>query len=70
MILASSLNGWDHALGTVTLHSYNESSVDEGEPLMGAGYDDKLRPLTPETRPGSRADEDYSEDDVLGRWAI
>ncbi|KAI1380019.1 WD40 repeat-like protein [Hypoxylon crocopeplum] len=44
-IAASSLNGWDNALGTVTLHSYNESSLDEGEPRMGMGYDEKLVPM-------------------------
>ncbi|KAI1460071.1 WD40 repeat-like protein [Annulohypoxylon moriforme] len=45
-IAASSLNGWDNAMGTVSLHSYNESSFDEGEPRMGAGYDEKLRPMS------------------------
>lgn len=44
-IAASSLNGWDNSLGTVTVHSYNESSMDEGEPRMGVGYDEKLNRL-------------------------
>ncbi|KAI1419058.1 WD40-repeat-containing domain protein [Xylaria sp. FL1777] len=41
-IAASSLNGWDNALGTVTLHGYNEGSQDEGFPEMGTSYDEKL----------------------------
>lgn len=55
----------------MTLHSYNESSADEGEPLMGAGYNDQLRPVTPdpETRLGSGGDLDNSDDDPLG-WAL
>ncbi|GAP90185.1 putative wd repeat protein [Rosellinia necatrix] len=42
-IAASSLNGWDNALGTVTLHGYNEGSLDEGFPEMGTAYDEKLQ---------------------------
>ncbi|KAI1488395.1 WD40 repeat-like protein [Biscogniauxia mediterranea] len=42
-LAASALNGWDHSMGTVTLHSYNEASADEGEPRMGVSYDEKLR---------------------------
>ncbi|KAH9884025.1 WD40-repeat-containing domain protein [Xylariomycetidae sp. FL2044] len=41
-IAASSLNGMDSSTGTVTLHSYNEASIDEGEPRMGTRYDEKL----------------------------
>ncbi|KAI2610465.1 WD40 repeat-like protein [Hypoxylon sp. NC1633] len=59
-IAASSLNGWDNSLGTVTLHSYNESSLDEGEPRMGMTYDEKLRPLG-EGR-GSPYDDSEEED--------
>ncbi|KAJ1336049.1 DDB1- and CUL4-associated factor 11 [Microdochium nivale] len=44
-IAASAINGWEHELGTVTLHSYNENKVDEGEPRMGTAYDDKMRPV-------------------------
>lgn len=44
-IAASSLNGWDNAVGTVTLHSFNEGATDEGSPRMGAGFDEKLRPV-------------------------
>ncbi|KAI0011374.1 WD40-repeat-containing domain protein [Xylariaceae sp. FL0662B] len=55
-IAASALNGWDHALGTVSLHSYNETHLDEGEPRMGTGYDEKLRPM-------SIGDDDRESDD-------
>lgn len=74
--LASSLNGWDHALGTVTVHSYNESSFDDGEPRMGAGYDDSLRPVSedkgresrrrrgsPDSDPVSSEEEDIEEEE-------
>ncbi|CAJ2504543.1 Uu.00g119370.m01.CDS01 [Anthostomella pinea] len=61
-IAASSLNGWDHSSGTVTLHSYNESSVDEGEPRMGTGYDEKLRPVSLYTS-GDEEDDDDEESD-------
>lgn len=64
-IAASSLNGWDNSLGTVTVHSYNESSFDEGEPRMGAGYDEKLRPLGPGRRLHRYdSDDDSDEDDA------
>ncbi|KAI0142044.1 WD40-repeat-containing domain protein [Pestalotiopsis sp. NC0098] len=68
-IAASSLNGWDHNIGTVTVHSFNENTVDEGEPRMGAGYNDKLRPVGSETVYGSsnpwedEEEEDESEED-------
>lgn len=54
VLIASSLNGWDHAIGTVTVHSYNESSFDEGEPRMGSGYDDKLKPVAEYEKPTGR----------------
>jgi DDB1- and CUL4-associated factor 11 len=45
----------------VTVHSFNESKSDEGEPRMGAGYTDKLRPVT-----ASDVEDDEDEDD--GDW--
>ncbi|KAI4865220.1 WD40 repeat-like protein [Hypoxylon rubiginosum] len=67
-IAASSLNGWDNAMGTVTLHSYNEASLDEGEPRMGTGYDEKLRPMAASMtshhpRDSDDSDSDEDEDD-------
>ncbi|TGJ79946.1 hypothetical protein E0Z10_g8815 [Xylaria hypoxylon] len=56
-IAASSLNGWDNALGTVTLHGYNEGSVDEGDPEMGTAYDEKLHKVS------GRDDDDDDSDD-------
>jgi hypothetical protein len=44
--IASALNSWDSAFGTVTLHGYNEGAVDEGFPEMGVGYDEKVRPVS------------------------
>ncbi|KAF3069049.1 LEC14B protein [Daldinia childiae] len=66
-IAASSLNGWDNALGTVTLHSFNESSTDEAEPRMGVRYDEKLRPVGSGRRPGgySEEEDDNEEDDIF-----
>ncbi|KAI2782185.1 WD40 repeat-like protein [Daldinia loculata] len=66
-IAASSLNGWDNALGTVTLHSFNESSTDEAEPRMGTRYDEKLRPVGSARRPRGYAEEedDNEEDDEI-----
>ncbi|KAI5867414.1 WD40 repeat-like protein [Durotheca rogersii] len=61
-IAASSLNGWDTAYGTVTLHSYNESSRDEGEPRMGTGYDEKLRRMREGTRGANRESDDEEID--------
>lgn len=60
---ASSLNGWDNAMGTVTVHSYNEASLDEGDPKMGTGFDEKLRPMGSSTSPDSDEDDDDEEDD-------
>ncbi|KAI0468985.1 WD40-repeat-containing domain protein [Xylaria cf. heliscus] len=57
-IAASSLNGWDNALGTVSLHSYNEGSLDEGFPEMGTAYDEKLQQVSDE-----RDEEEEEEDD-------
>ncbi|KAI1875707.1 uncharacterized protein JN550_001993 [Neoarthrinium moseri] len=66
-IAASSLNGWDSALGTVTVHSFNESSKDEGEPRMGSGYYDKMRPVDAETSESesesAQSEEEGDEDD-------
>ncbi|KAI0475785.1 WD40 repeat-like protein [Xylariaceae sp. FL0804] len=60
-IAASALNGWNASLGTVTLHSYNESPVDEGAPRMGTGYDEKLRPIGPND--GTIDEEDEADED-------
>ncbi|KAI0600604.1 WD40 repeat-like protein [Biscogniauxia sp. FL1348] len=64
-IAASALNGWDHSMGTVTLHSYNEASADEGEPRMGVSYDEKLRrtSLDVPSRHRGYDDEDEEEED-------
>ncbi|KAI2632802.1 WD40-repeat-containing domain protein [Xylaria nigripes] len=62
-IAASALNGWDNALGTVSLHGYNEGSLDEGFPLMGATYDEKLRPVS---NTNYSDDEDDEDDDLHG----
>ncbi|KAI1077504.1 WD40-repeat-containing domain protein [Whalleya microplaca] len=61
-IAASALNGWDHALGTVTLHSYNESRLDEGMPRMGTGYDEKLKPVSVGGDDGE-SNSDYEDED-------
>ncbi|GAW21346.1 hypothetical protein ANO14919_108650 [Xylariales sp. No.14919] len=55
-IAASSLNGWDNTLGTVTLHGYNEGHADEGDPEMGTAYDEKLRKIS--GRDGDEDDDD------------
>ncbi|KAI0450342.1 WD40-repeat-containing domain protein [Xylaria acuta] len=55
-IAASSLNGWDNALGTVSLHSYNEGSLDEGSPEMGTSYDEKLQQVSDERDEGVDSD--------------
>ncbi|KAI1123925.1 WD40-repeat-containing domain protein [Nemania abortiva] len=70
-IAASSLNGWDNALGTVSLHAFNEGNLDEGSPEMGAAYDEKLRRVsgvddTPVTGSDDDEDEDDSDDPELG----
>ncbi|KAI0437018.1 WD40-repeat-containing domain protein [Xylaria telfairii] len=57
-IAASSLNGWDNALGTVSLHSYNEGSLDEGYPQMGTAYDEKLKQVSCERQEGEDDDDD------------
>ncbi|KAK8104005.1 LEC14B protein [Apiospora kogelbergensis] len=44
-IAASALNGGDHSIGTVSVHSFNESRSDEAEPRMGLSFNDKLRPV-------------------------
>ncbi|KAI1106025.1 WD40 repeat-like protein [Jackrogersella minutella] len=65
-IAASSLNGWDSAMGTVSVHSYNESSSDEGEPRMGTGFDEKLKPIDDGrgiARYDSSEDDDDDDDD-------
>ncbi|KAK6087815.1 WD repeat domain-containing protein [Seiridium cupressi] len=67
-IAASSLNGWDHHVGTVTVHSFNENDSDDGKPRMGTGYSDKLRPVSADTPSGSSdiwedSDEDEDEDE-------
>ncbi|KAI8627826.1 WD40-repeat-containing domain protein [Xylariaceae sp. FL1651] len=62
-IAASSLNGWDHALGTVTLHGYNEANLDEGFPEMGTAYDEKLHKI-------SGMSDDDDEPDSDGGWDV
>jgi WD repeat-containing protein 23 len=51
------LNGWDNSLGTVSLHGYNETDLDEGSPEMGTGYDEKLRRVS---GPAEDDDDDVS----------
>jgi WD repeat-containing protein 23 len=42
-VLATSWNGWDHGLGTCTVHSWNDGNdSDEGEPKMGARLNAQL----------------------------
>ncbi|KAF2965978.1 hypothetical protein GQX73_g7597 [Xylaria multiplex] len=60
-IAASSLNGWDNALGTVTLHGYNEGKIDEGDPEMGTAYDEKLRRVS--GRDSDDSDDSEADDD-------
>ncbi|KAI3330684.1 WD40-repeat-containing domain protein [Ustulina deusta] len=55
-IAASALNGWDNALGTVSLHGYNEGSLDEGVPEMGTAYDEKLLRIS-----GVDVDDDHDD---------
>ncbi|KAI0125294.1 WD40-repeat-containing domain protein, partial [Xylariales sp. AK1849] len=62
-IAASSLSGWDNALGSVTVHSFNEGSVDEGEPRMGTGYNEKLRPVSADGGESSEVEQDSAEED-------
>ncbi|KAI1736290.1 WD40-repeat-containing domain protein [Xylaria scruposa] len=65
-IAASSLNGWDNALGTVSLHSYNEGSLDEGFPEMGTAYDEKLQQVSGDER--DEEEDDDSEEDFDAGW--
>ncbi|ORY60549.1 WD40-repeat-containing domain protein [Pseudomassariella vexata] len=60
-IAASSLNGWDKSLGTVTVHSYNEAKLDEAQPRMGTGYNDKLRQVSPCGSGDEEEDDEYHE---------
>ncbi|KAI0183823.1 LEC14B protein [Xylaria flabelliformis] len=65
-IAASSLNGWDNALGTVSLHSYNEGSLDEGFPEMGTAYDEKLTQVSDDR--DEEEDDDDEEEDFDAGW--
>ncbi|KAI1116682.1 WD40-repeat-containing domain protein [Nemania sp. NC0429] len=71
-IAASSLNGWDNAFGTVTLHAYNEGGFDEGSPEMGAAYDERMQKMRSmddhyghggEDQEGEDDDDDDDDDD-------
>lgn len=64
-IAASAINGWEHELGTVTVHSYNEATIDEAEPKMGTSYDDKMRPVrsAASQNDSESDDEEYVPDD-------
>lgn len=43
IIIATSWNGWGLSSGTCTLHSWNDSAVeDEGQPPVGMSYNSKL----------------------------
>lgn len=42
------------------MHSFNENHVDEGEPRMGSGYYDKLKPVSDDYP--SESDEHDAED--------
>jgi DDB1- and CUL4-associated factor 11 len=48
-------------MGTVSVHSFNEMSSDEGSPKMGTGYNEKLVPVKP--IPGDDSDGSENEDD-------
>ncbi|KAI0192812.1 WD40-repeat-containing domain protein [Astrocystis sublimbata] len=61
-IAASSWIGQDDRSGTVSLHSYNEGSLDEGFPEMGTSYDEQLNKLNRE-RGADDDDEDEEDDD-------
>jgi DDB1- and CUL4-associated factor 11 len=56
--LASALNGWNQEQGSVTVHSFNESSMDEGLPRMGAGYMDTLKRVASDTDESDDDDDD------------
>lgn len=61
---ASALNGGDHAIGTVSIHSFNESHTDEAEPRMGLSYTDKLKPVGDHS--SLFDDDDDEEEDEFG----
>ncbi|KAI1748832.1 WD40-repeat-containing domain protein [Xylaria castorea] len=63
-IAASCLNG-DNPLGTVSLHSYNEGSLDEGFPEMGTAYDEKLQQVSDER---DEEEDDDDEADFHAGW--
>ncbi|KAG9675928.1 WD40 repeat-like protein, partial [Aureobasidium melanogenum] len=43
VLAATSWNGWDHGLGTCTVHTWNDgNNSDEGEPKMGARLNPQL----------------------------
>ncbi|KAI0393046.1 WD40-repeat-containing domain protein [Xylariaceae sp. FL0594] len=65
-IAASALNSWDNALGTVSLHGYNEGAVDEGFPEMGIGYDEKIRPVGGDAEPDDGGQ--FEEEEAEGGW--
>ncbi|KAH8659573.1 WD40-repeat-containing domain protein [Ilyonectria robusta] len=44
VLVASAWNGYNMARGTCTLHSFNETMDDEGEPPMGRSVNDVLKP--------------------------
>lgn len=49
----------------MTVHSYNENKIDEGEPKMGTSYDDKMRPVrsTASQNDSESDDDEYVPDD-------
>ena len=57
--LATSWNGWDHDHGTCSVHSWNDSAVeDEGYPPVGKSYDSELEHINDhdsEDQPGGRS---------------
>ncbi|KAH8661945.1 WD40-repeat-containing domain protein [Xylariales sp. PMI_506] len=67
-IAASSLNGWEQALGTVSVHSFNEGNADEGEPRMGTWYNEKMVPHPVEGAMFSDPEADSGED--VDPWDI
>ncbi|KAI8945822.1 WD40-repeat-containing domain protein [Xylaria longipes] len=69
-IAASSLNGWDNALGTVSLHSYNEGSLDEGSPEMGTAYDEKLQQVSDEYYEEEEEHGNEYDDDELDLYSV
>ncbi|KAI1328631.1 WD40-repeat-containing domain protein [Xylariaceae sp. FL0255] len=69
-IAASALNGWDHAIGTVTLHGYNEADEDEGFPEMGAAYDEKLNVISGMSDDSDDAGDDDWNPDFMGAMDV